>query len=134
MFLPMRRPRYNDFINALTIVHGWTIAQAERATKRPLAESALAAGWAGFGDVEIHEDDTAKAAAVGAQIAVNHAAIDGNKRVAVLIMSAMLATAGMRLSISDDDLALLVERVAGREPVMTEVEFIDAIRGAVRPK
>lgn len=127
----MRRPTYGDFVQALAIVHGWTIDEAQAATKRALAESALSASWAGFGGVEIFPGDVAKAAATGARIAQNHAAIDGNKRVAVLVMSAMLSTAGCRLAISDDRLAELVERVAGREPRLTEVEFIDEIARAV---
>ncbi|MFT4035081.1 MAG: Fic family protein [Patulibacter sp.] len=130
----MHRPSYDDFVQALTIVHGWTIAQADAATKRPLAESALAAAWAGFGDVEMYVDDVTKAAVTGARIARNHAAVDGNKRVAVLMMSAMLSTANYRIAISDDLLAELIERVAGREPVLTEEQFIEQIAAAVAPR
>lgn len=108
--------------------------EAAAATRRSLAESALAAAWTGFSDVETFPGDVRKAAVTGARIVQNHAAIDGNKRVAVLVMSAMLSTAGFRLAISDDELAELIERVAGREPVLTDEEFVDEIVRAVSAK
>ncbi len=49
-------------------------------------------------------------------------------------MSAMLSTAGYRLTISDDSLAELIERLSGREPRLSETEFIEAITRAVATK
>lgn len=130
----MRRPTYGDFVQALAIVHGWSPEHADAATRRPLAESALAAAWSGFGDTEAFPGDVVKVAVTGARIARNHAAVDGNKRVAVLMMSAMLSTAGYRFIVSDERIADMMERVCGREPVLTEEQFVDEISASVAAK
>jgi death-on-curing protein len=60
------------------------LATVERIADRPLAESALAAPAAGFGEHEEYPDFAAKAAVLLQRVAGNHALPDGNKRTALL--------------------------------------------------
>lgn len=52
----------------------------------PMAESALAAPRAGFGEVEFYPDFAQKVAVLGHRIIANHPLPDGNKRTALLCM------------------------------------------------
>lgn len=63
----------------VTGVDADTLAQASRSD---LAESALHAAQAGFGDVEFYPDFYDKAAVLVCRLAWNHALPDGNKRAA----------------------------------------------------
>lgn len=56
-----------------------------------LAESALHAPFAGFGDYELFPTFAEKVAILGSRIAKNHALTDGNKRTALVAMG-MFAT------------------------------------------
>lgn len=52
----------------------------------PLAESALSAPRASFGEVEFYPDFTQKVAVLGERLIANHPLPDGNKRTALLCM------------------------------------------------
>jgi death on curing protein len=63
----------------------------------PSAESALAAPFAGFGELDFYPDPAVKAAILCSRLVRNHPFPDGNKRVAYLAMrerSAVTATRG----------------------------------------
>jgi len=77
--------RYLDLVDYVAIAAGVTGLGAEtvvHVAKLDLAESALHAPAAGFGDVEFYPDFVAKAAVLLVHLAKNHPLPDGNKRAA----------------------------------------------------
>lgn len=62
----------------------------------PLAESALSAPRAGFGEVEFYETFPEKVAVLGQRIVANHPLVDGNKRTALLCMMEFAERNGFR--------------------------------------
>jgi death-on-curing protein len=93
---------------------------------RVLAESALAAPFAGFGDIEVFPAFHAKAAIYLCRIATYHPLPDGNKRTAYDVMREFVERNGRSFSHEDGDLmatAEVVERIAARSK--TEAEAIE---------
>lgn len=62
----------------------------------PLAESALSAPRAAFGEVEFYETLPEKVAVLGQHIVANHPLLDGNKRTALLCMMEFTERNGFR--------------------------------------
>lgn len=86
------------------------------------AESALAAPFAGFGDVELYPDAATKAAILCSRIVRNHPLVDGNKRVAYLSMRLFLVRSGLTWNRpSVEETAEMIEGLAGRE--VSEEDF-----------
>lgn len=75
---------YEDFLRAAAAALGMDLPTVERVASRQLAESALAAPAAGFGEHEKYSDFAVKAAVLLQRVASNHALPDGNKRTAIL--------------------------------------------------
>jgi death on curing protein len=88
----------------------------------PSAESALAAPFAGFGELDFYPDPAVKAAILCSRLVRNHPFPDGNKRVAYLAMRELLGRNGHAwIRPTDDEAARMIERVAARD--LTEEDF-----------
>lgn len=70
-----------------------------------LLESALAAAFQTFGGKDLHPTKEEKAAALGHALISNHAFVDGNKRIGMLVMLSFLETNGVPLRATDADIA-----------------------------
>lgn len=98
-------------------------AQIRRVMKIPLAESALSAPYAGYGDYERYVTLAEKAGVLCCRLARNHCLPDGNKRVAFLAMVEFLESQGHGFDDSDQEhVAVTIEAMAGGE--ITELAFI----------
>ena len=69
-----------------------------------LLESALENAFAGFSDVEFYPSKEEKAARLGYALISNHAFVDGNKRIGILVMLCFLEMNGVRLQCKDTEL------------------------------
>lgn len=81
--------RYLDLADFLLRAQAATGIQAETLYMQanlPLAESALGAPRASFGEVEFYPDFAQKVAVLGHRLVANHPLPDGNKRTALLCM------------------------------------------------
>lgn len=91
-----------------------------------LLESALAQPRATFSGEDLHPTLTAKAAAVGFSLALNHPFVDGNKRVAHAAMEVFLLLNGVVLDAEIDEQERLMLSLAGghmsREQLTTWLE------------
>ena len=68
-----------------------------------LLESALASVYQTFDGVELYPTLLDKAARLGFALISNHAFVDGNKRIGVLVMLTFLAVNGVTLQLTDED-------------------------------
>lgn len=92
---------YLDLADYLLIAEGVLGIEAEviaKAANLHLADSALNAPMAAFGDVEFYETFHMKAAVLCSRIAKNHALPDGNKRVAYESLREFVARNGYEWS------------------------------------
>jgi death on curing protein len=71
-----------DYLAIATEVTGLSVDTLLSVTRIGLAESALHAPSAGFGETEFHPDFVDKAAVLAVRLAKNHPLPDGNKRAA----------------------------------------------------
>lgn len=69
-----------------------------------LLESALASVYQTFDGVELYPTLLQKAARLGFALISNHAFVDGNKRIGVLVMLTFLAVNGVPVSLTDADI------------------------------
>ena len=112
------RVRYLDLADYLLVAEAVLGVDAEdiaRFAGIALAESALHAPAAGFGDVEFHPGVERKAAVLLHHLVRNHALPDGNKRVGYLCMLEFLARNSLAWQRSDrdpDETVGMVESVA----------------------
>lgn len=74
-----------------------------RTSRVELLDSALQAPLAGFGDVDIFPTLLEKAAVLCVRIVNNHPLLDGNKRLAWMVMVVFLELNGVELQVEDDD-------------------------------
>jgi death-on-curing protein len=82
-----------------------------------LLESSLAQPRATFGGADLHPTVISKAAALGYSLALNHAFVDGNKRIAHAAMEVFLVLNGYELHASiDEQEALMLNLAAGKIP------------------
>jgi death-on-curing protein len=87
-----------------------------------LADSALAAPRAGFGDYEAYPTLIEKATVLIERLARNHPLPDGNKRAAFLCMERFLAANGHPLVDANPDVDVsMVEKIAAGEATPAEV-------------
>jgi death-on-curing protein len=77
------RPELGDFVAAAAEVLGASETQIERLPQLTLAESALAAPFAGFGGEDAYPGLELKAAVLLERLVRNHPLPDGNKRTAL---------------------------------------------------
>ena len=87
-----------------------------------LLESALNAPFQTFGNVEAFPSIQQKAARLGMGLIMNHAFIDGNKRIGAHAMLVFLAINGIELDYTQEDLSETILRVASGE-----LEFDDLL-------
>jgi death-on-curing protein len=112
------RVRYLDLADYLLVAEAVLGVDAEdiaRFAGIALAESALHAPAAGFGEAEFHPGVERKAAVLLHHLVLNHALPDGNKRVGYLCMLEFLARNGLAWQRSDgdpDETVGMVESVA----------------------
>jgi len=99
-------------------------------TNLGLAESALHAPFAGFGDYELFPTFAEKVAILGSRIAKNHALTDGNKRTALVAMGMFATGNGGELNTTDQDaVAQAIEDVSSGE--MHEDDFVAFVQPLV---
>ena len=70
-----------------------------------LLESALASAFQTFGGRDLFPTKEEKAAALGHTLVSDHAFVDGNKRIGMLVMLSFLETNGIPLRATDADIA-----------------------------
>lgn len=99
--------------------------------ERGLIESAVARPRATFGGIPLHPTFVGKAAALLESLCMNHAFVDGNKRVAWLATLLFLETNGWTIRASEDD---AVELMLGVAAGKLRVEHIRAwLERRIRP-
>lgn len=69
-----------------------------------LLESAIGSVYQTFDGVELYPSKEEKGARLGFSLVSNHAFVDGNKRIGLLVMLSFLAMNGIKIKYSDDDL------------------------------
>lgn len=69
-----------------------------------LLRSALESAFTGFGDTAFYPTTEEKGARIGFCLISNHAFVDGNKRIGVLVMLTFLTVNGIHLCYTDEDL------------------------------
>lgn len=118
----MWRPRRRDYVAAAARVLGVSRAQVERLPNLALAESALAAPFAGFGDEDAYPTFELKAAVLLERLARNHPLPDGNKRAAFVVTVLFCEANARPWAAPDADVdASMVERVAAGEVELSEL-------------
>ncbi len=124
----MERIELGDF---LVIAESHTGIDAHVLARMPrvvtLAQTALAAPFAGLGDVEVFPAFESKAAVYCARIATYHALPDGNKRTAYDVMREFVERNGRTWTHPSGGLletARMIERLAGEPPPLGEQAFI----------
>jgi death-on-curing protein len=120
--LTLRTPTFGDFCDVAADVLGTTPEQISRLPNVGLAESALAAPHAGFGDVELYPTVLEKAAVLLERLVRNHPLPDGNKRTAFFLTGLFLEENGLLLPDAMPDLDVtMVERIAAGQADHDEI-------------
>jgi death-on-curing protein len=120
--MPVYYPAFGDFCDVAADILGITPERIARLPNVGLAESALAAPRAGFGDVEVYPTILEKAAILLERLARNHPLPDGNKRTAFFLAGLFLEANGLPLCIAQPDTDVpMVERIAAGQVEHWEV-------------
>lgn len=80
-----------------------------------LLASALEGAFATFGGQELYPTKEEKGARLGYTLISNHAFVDGNKRIGMLVLLTFLAVNGIRLEAANEEVADVGIRVAAGE-------------------
>ena len=72
-----------------------------------LLESAVEGAFQTFGGVELYPTIEEKGARLGLSLVSNHAFVDGNKRIGMLVMLTFLEVNGVHIEATNDDIAAL---------------------------
>lgn len=72
-----------------------------------LLDSAIESTYQTFGGKELYPSKEEKGARLGYNLVSNHAFVDGNKRIGLLVMLSFLAINGINLKYTDEDLITL---------------------------
>ena len=127
----MHYPEFGDFCDVAASVLRISPEQVSRLPNIGLAESALAAPRAGFGEVELYPTLLEKAAVLLERLARNHPLPDGNKRTAFIVTGLFLEANGRPLQGADPRRDVpLVERVAAGDA--SQAEIIDWLETRTR--
>jgi len=115
-------PEFGDFCDVAAEILGTTPERIAGFPNVGLAESALAAPRAGFGDVDLYPILLEKAAILLERLARNHPLPDGNKRTAFLTTARFLELNGspFHRTLPDVDVPM-VERIAAGQVESAEV-------------
>jgi len=118
----MERLELEDYLLIGEVILGIDARTLKDQTNVGLAESALAAPFAGYGDFDLYPEPATRAAILCSRILKNHALPDGNKRVGLLCMIEFLRRSGLTWNSPDqDELAGTIERLAAGE--LSEHDF-----------
>jgi death-on-curing protein len=113
---------FGDYCRIAAEVLGTDPEQIARLPRIGLADSALAAPGAGFGDQDAYPDLIEKAAVLVEHLARNHPLPDGNKRCAFLAVDRFLAANGRPIGDADPSTDVpMVERIAAGEATPNEI-------------
>jgi death on curing protein len=93
-------------------------------------ESAVAQPWATFGGNELYPTIIDKAAALGFSLIMNHAFVDGNKRIGHYAMETFLVINGYEIKASVEDQETIILRLASGK--LSRDTFTDWIREHTR--
>ncbi len=91
-----------------------------------LLDSAIESAYQTFDGVELYPTKEEKGARLGYNLVSNHAFIDGNKRIGLLVMLSFLAINGINLKYTDEDLVLIGFSLADGK--MTYEELLNWIK------
>ncbi len=116
-----------DFLLAAEAVLGIDAERIARATRIPLAESALAAPFVSFEGRDLYPDPIQRAAILASRIMRNHPLPDGNRRVALVLMDMYLDEHGLRLNVTAEDIDRTFRAVAAGR--ISEAAFAGWLRG-----
>lgn len=128
-----------DFLAISEIVLGTTVEGIAQMSRLELAESALHAPAASFGDVEFYPDLATKAAVLCTRIVKNHPLPDGNKRVGFVCMIEFCLRNGLTWTPppGDEDgevsATVILELAAGPGDEQAVAGLADWIRDRVAP-
>ena len=115
-------PEFGDFCEVAADILAATPERITRFPNAGLAESALAAPRAGFGDVEVYPTILEKAAILLERLARNHPLPDGNKRTAFFLTGLFLEADGAPLRGAQPDVDVpMVERIAAGQVKHQEI-------------
>ena len=92
---------------------------------RVVIESALASPAAGFGGFERYPDLPAKAAVLTYSLAKSQACVDGNKRLALILLNEFLAINGVDLDMTNDEAADLILFAAAADPAYRDQVILE---------
>ena len=120
--MALNYPEFGDFCDIAAEILGTTPEHISRLPNVGLAQSALAAPRAGFGDTDLYPTLLEKAAILLERLARNHPLPDGNKRTAFLTTARFLEVNDSALhgTLPDVDVAM-VERIAAGEVKQEEI-------------
>ena len=90
-----------------------------------LLDSALASAFQTFDGADLYPTKEAKAARLGYALVSNHAFVDGNKRIGMLVMLSFLEANGIPLRATDADIA--AAGLALASGAMTQERLLDWI-------
>ncbi|MEA2429148.1 MAG: death on curing protein [Thermoleophilaceae bacterium] len=107
------RPALEDFVEAASVILESTPEAIRRLPRLSLADSALAAPFAGFGGEDAYPTLLDQAAVLIDRLARNHPLPDGNKRTSLALTILFLERNGVRWGAPDHDRDVgTVERIA----------------------
>jgi death-on-curing protein len=111
-----------DYCEIAAELLGTTPEQVGRLPRITLADSALAAPQAGFGDQDAYPSLLEKAAVLVEHLARNHPLPDGNKRAAFISVWLFLEANGQPFAGEDADVDVpMVEKIAAGEATPNEI-------------
>jgi death on curing protein len=120
----MRRLTLGELLEIAAAILDVDSHELARAARLDLAESALHAPNAGFGDTELYETLPEKAAILCSRIVKDHPFPDGNKRTGYISMIELAERNGYRFDDSDqDEIAETIELLAAGD--LAEADFVD---------
>jgi death-on-curing protein len=117
------RPTLPDFLATAAVILETEPQQIERLPNLGLAESALEAPFAGFGDADAYPTLLDQATVLIGHLARNHPLPDGNKRVALALTILFLERNRKHWGDPDHDRDVaMVERIAGGTTTHQEIK------------
>lgn len=88
-----------------------------------LLNSALEGAFATFGGVDLYPTIEEKAAKIGCSIVLNHAFIDGNKRIGIFVMLIFLKINGIIINAEDEEIIYI-----GLKLAQSEIKYDDLLK------